>query len=139
MVLFRELQHSVHCILTEKDVCALHETVHECGWGGVACFQHVAEILYGHVDGQQLSDVCTVFLLGRVEFPGEESESPEKISAIIDMLRPSDVEGLRRFLGMATAHDFCQIIPQPKTLFDRFFERIPCSDGRQHAKQFSLD
>jgi hypothetical protein len=38
------------------------------------CFQHVAEMLYGLVDGQQLADVCTVFLLGRVEILGEESK-----------------------------------------------------------------
>jgi hypothetical protein len=36
------------------------------------------------------------------EFLGKESESPEKIGAIIDMPSPSDVEGLRRFLGMVT-------------------------------------
>jgi hypothetical protein len=86
-------------------VCALLEVVvHEYGWGGVACFQHVAEMLYGLVGGQQLAVVCTLFLLGRVEFLGKESESPEKIRAIIVMPRPSDVEGLRRFLGMVIYH-----------------------------------
>jgi hypothetical protein len=37
----------------------------------VARLQHVAEMLYGLVDGQQLAVVCAVFLLGRVEFLGE--------------------------------------------------------------------
>jgi hypothetical protein len=34
----------------------------------VARFQHMAEMVYGLVDDQQLADVCAVFLLGRVEF-----------------------------------------------------------------------
>jgi hypothetical protein len=33
----------------------------------VARFQHMAEILYGLIDGQQLAVVCAVFLLDRVE------------------------------------------------------------------------
>jgi hypothetical protein len=37
----------------------------------VARFQHVAEMLYGLVDGQQLAVVCTVFLLGRVASAAE--------------------------------------------------------------------
>jgi hypothetical protein len=35
-------------------------------------FQHMAEVLHGFVDGQQLAVVRAVFLLGRVEFLGEE-------------------------------------------------------------------
>ena len=34
----------------------------------VARFQHVTEVLYGFVNGQQLAVVCSVFVLGRVEF-----------------------------------------------------------------------
>jgi hypothetical protein len=34
----------------------------------MARFQHMAEMLYGLVDGQQLAVLCAVFLLGRVEF-----------------------------------------------------------------------
>jgi hypothetical protein len=40
----------------------------------VARFQHVAEMLYALVDGQQLAVVSPVFLLGPVEFLGEEGE-----------------------------------------------------------------
>jgi hypothetical protein len=42
--------------------------------GKVASFQHVAEMLDGLVDRQQLSIVCTVFLLGLVHLFGEECE-----------------------------------------------------------------
>jgi hypothetical protein len=37
------------------------------GNGEVARFQHMAEILYGIVGGEQLAIVGAVFLLGRVE------------------------------------------------------------------------
>jgi hypothetical protein len=40
----------------------------------VVLFQHVAEMLYGLVNGQHLAVVCTLFLLGRVEVLSEESE-----------------------------------------------------------------
>jgi hypothetical protein len=40
--------------------------------------------------------------LGHIIEFNKISKSPEKIRAKIDMPRPSDVEGLRRFLGMAT-------------------------------------
>jgi hypothetical protein len=40
----------------------------------MARFQHVAEMLYGLIDGQQLAVGCTVFLLSQVEFLGEEGE-----------------------------------------------------------------
>jgi hypothetical protein len=36
----------------------------------VARFQHVMKMLYSLADGQQLTVVYAVFLLGRVEFPG---------------------------------------------------------------------
>jgi hypothetical protein len=36
--------------------------------GEMARFQHMAEILYGLVDGKQLAIVGAVLLLGRIEF-----------------------------------------------------------------------
>jgi hypothetical protein len=48
-----------------------------------AHFQHVAEMLYSIVDGQQLAVVCTVFLLSQVEFLREESEG---LSGFLDAL-----------------------------------------------------
>jgi hypothetical protein len=42
--------------------------------GVVARFQHMAEMLYGLVDAQQLAIVGAVLLLGRVEFFREVGE-----------------------------------------------------------------
>jgi hypothetical protein len=39
-----------------------------CEDGEVAHFQHVVEMLYSLVDGQQLAVVCTVFLMSWVQF-----------------------------------------------------------------------
>jgi hypothetical protein len=55
--------------------------VHEDG--EVAHFQHVAEMLQGLVDSQQLSIVGTVFLLGRLELLGKECEG---LPGVIDTL-----------------------------------------------------
>jgi hypothetical protein len=43
--------------------------------GEVARFQHMAEMLYGLVDGQQLAIVGAVLLLGRIEFCLEKNAS----------------------------------------------------------------
>jgi hypothetical protein len=53
------------------------------GGDEVARFQHVAEMLYGILNGQQLAAVCAVFLLNRVEFLGEESE---RLPGVLDSL-----------------------------------------------------
>jgi hypothetical protein len=37
-------------------------------------FQHLAEVLHGQIDGQQLPLIGAVLLLRRAVFPGEESE-----------------------------------------------------------------
>jgi hypothetical protein len=71
--------------------------------------------------------------LGHVIEFNKISKSPKKVRAIIDMPRPSDVEGL------LNTQDFCQIISQSHILFDSFFERTQSSDGQQHLKQFSLN
>jgi hypothetical protein len=49
----------------------------------VARFQHVSEMLYSLVDGQQLAVVCTVFLLSQIEFLREESVG---LSDVLDAL-----------------------------------------------------
>jgi hypothetical protein len=58
----------------------------------VARFQHVAEMLYGLVDGQQLAVVSAVFLLGRVEFLGEEEEG---LPGVLDALLQHSIHGGR--------------------------------------------
>jgi hypothetical protein len=59
----------------------------------VMCFQHVVEMLYGLVDGQQLTVVCSVFLLGRVEFLGKESEG---MPGVLDSLLKHGTHGEHR-------------------------------------------
>jgi hypothetical protein len=49
----------------------------------VGNFQHVAEMLDGLVDSQQLSIVCAVFLLSCVHLFGEECE---RLSRVVDAL-----------------------------------------------------
>jgi hypothetical protein len=51
--------------------------------GEVARFQHMAEMLYGLVDGQQLAILGDVLLLGRTEFFREEGEW---LPGILDVL-----------------------------------------------------
>jgi hypothetical protein len=58
----------------------------------LARFQHVAEMLYGLVDGQQLVVLCTVLLLGRVDLPGEESEG---LPGVLDALLQHGTQGGR--------------------------------------------
>jgi hypothetical protein len=54
-----------------------------CEDGEVESFQHVAEMLDGHVDSQQLSIVCTVFLLRWVELLGEYEGLPGVVDALL--------------------------------------------------------
>jgi hypothetical protein len=49
----------------------------------VARFQHMTEMFYGLVDGQQLAVVGAVLLLGRVEFFFGEGET---LSGVLDAL-----------------------------------------------------
>jgi hypothetical protein len=49
----------------------------------MARFQYVAVLLYGLVGGQRFTVVCAAFLLGRVEFLGEEGEG---LPGILDAL-----------------------------------------------------
>jgi hypothetical protein len=56
----------------------------------VARFQHMAEMLYGHVYGQQPAVVCAVFLLGRVQSLEEESEG---LPGVLEDLLKYDTHG----------------------------------------------
>jgi hypothetical protein len=49
----------------------------------VARFQHVAEMLYGFVHGQQLAVVRAVFLLGRVEFLEKKKRGTARRSQLV--------------------------------------------------------
>jgi hypothetical protein len=58
----------------------------------VARFQQVAEMLHSLVDIQQLAVLCAVFLPGRAEFLGEESEG---LPSIPDALLQHSIHGGR--------------------------------------------
>jgi hypothetical protein len=49
-------------------------------------------MLYGLVDGKQLAVVCSVFLLGGLEFLGEEGEG---LPGVLDMLLQHGTHGGR--------------------------------------------
>jgi hypothetical protein len=49
----------------------------------VARFQHMSEMLYGHVDGQYLAVIGAVLLLGQVKVLGEEGKG---LPGICDVL-----------------------------------------------------
>jgi hypothetical protein len=55
-------------------------------------FHHVAEMLYCLVDGQQLGVLCAVFLAGRVELLGKESEG---LPGVLDALLQYGTHGGR--------------------------------------------
>jgi hypothetical protein len=54
-----------------------------CEDGEVARCQHVVEMLYSLVDGQQLAVVCTILLLSWVQFLGKEGK---RLPGIFDAL-----------------------------------------------------
>jgi hypothetical protein len=56
----------------------------------VARFQHVMEMLHGLIDSQQFAIVGAVFLLGRVQLPGEEGEG---LPGVVDTLLQHGTHG----------------------------------------------
>jgi hypothetical protein len=59
----------------------------------VAHFQHVAEILYVLVDGQQFAVICAVFLLGRVIFLEKKAKGCQAFwTRCLGMAPMADVE-----------------------------------------------
>lgn len=58
----------------------------------VARFQHIVQMLYGLVYGQQFVIVCALFLLGRVKILGEESEG---LLGVLDALLQHGTHGGR--------------------------------------------
>jgi hypothetical protein len=67
----------------------------------VTRFQHVAEMLHGLIDSQQLPIVGAVFLLCRVEFLGEECQC---LSGVVDTFLQHDThDKWRRLLRVQVA------------------------------------
>jgi hypothetical protein len=56
------------------------------------CFQRMAELLYGFINGHQFEIVCAVFLLDRIEFLGGEGEG---LPGVLDPLLQHSAHGGR--------------------------------------------